>query len=219
MTAPPRPLRAVLLDWDGTIVDSAEASYRCYARLFDTYGIPFDRVRFGTTYSPAWYRTYEALGLPRESWEEADNRWLEFYAEEDSVCLDGVRDALARLRHAGIALGIVTSGERQRVRRELLGLGLAPLFPVVVAADDVRKRKPDPEPLVLGLQRMGVAAAESAYVGDSPEDIEMARAAGVYAVGVPGPFPNQEALRASAPDILCGSLAEAADALLASGRD
>jgi len=135
LKAPPRPLRAVLLDWDGTIVDSAEATFRCYVRLFDSYRIPFDRDRFQQTYSPAWYGTYEALGLPRESWEEADQRWLDYYAAEESVCLSGVGEALAGLQQAGIALGIVTSGERQRVTRELRGLGLAGLFPVVVAAD------------------------------------------------------------------------------------
>ena len=214
MKAPPRPLRAVLLDWDGTIVDSAEATFRCYARLFDSYRIPFDRDRFQQTYSPAWYGTYEALGLPRESWEEADQRWLDYYAAEESVCLSGVGEALARLQQAAIALGIVTSGERQRVTRELRGLRLAGLFPVVVAADDVQNRKPDPEPLVLALGRMGMAAAEAAYVGDSPEDVQMARAAGVYAVGVPGPFPNREELLASRPDLVCDSLEAAVAALL-----
>jgi len=88
------------------------------------------------------------------------------------------------------------------------------MFPVVVAADDVRKRKPDPEPLVLALARMRVAASEAAYVGDSPEDVEMARAAGVYVVGVPGPFPNREQLKASAPDLVADSLDGAVGALL-----
>jgi pyrophosphatase PpaX len=204
----------VLFDWDGTIVDSAEASFRCYVKLFDSYRIAFDRERFGQTYSPAWYRTYEALGLPSESWEEADARWLDFYAAEESVCLSGAREALRRLEQEGLALGIVTSGDRLRVARELQGLGLAGLFPVVVSADDVQKRKPDPEPLVLGLDKLGVPAAEAAYVGDSPEDVEMARAAGVYVVGVPGPFPNREELKAAKPDLLCDSLAEAVVALV-----
>ena len=50
----PHPV-AVLFDWDGTLVDSAEASYRCYVRLFDSYGIGFDRTRFERTYSPNWH--------------------------------------------------------------------------------------------------------------------------------------------------------------------
>jgi HAD superfamily hydrolase (TIGR01509 family) len=208
-------LRAVLFDWDGTIVDSAEASYRCYVRLFESYRIPFDRERFQQTYSPEWYRTYTALGLPRECWDEADQRWLGFYAREENVVLAGVREALRQLQQEGLALGIVTSGTGRRVAREVQGLGLPDLFKVVVSADDVQKRKPDPEPLVQGLAKLGVPAAEAAYVGDSPEDVEMARAAGVYVIGVPGPFPNREELKASGPDLLRDSLEAAVAALLA----
>ena len=52
------------------------------------------------------------------------------------------------------------------------------------------------------------------YVGDSPEDVEMARNAGARSIGVPGGFPNVEALQRSAPDLLTASLAEAVDALI-----
>jgi HAD superfamily hydrolase (TIGR01509 family) len=214
MKTPPRPLRAVLFDWDGTIVDSAEASYRCYVRLFESYRIPFDRERFQQTYSPEWYRTYSALGLPRECWDEADRRWLDYYAAEENVVLSGAREALLRLRDEGVAMGIVTSGTGRRVAREVEGLGLPDLFKVIVSADDVQRRKPDPEPLVIGLGRLGVRAAESVYVGDSPEDVEMARGAGVYVIGVPGPFPNREELKASRPDLIVEGLGGAVRALI-----
>ena len=218
MRALPRPLRAVLFDWDGTIVDSAEASFRCYVRLFESYGIAFDRARFQRTYSPDWYRTYTTLGLPKECWDEADARWLGFYAGEENVMLGGAGEAIERLQQAGMALGIVTSGNRARVARELEGLGLRGLFGAVVAADDVEKRKPDPEPIVRGLELLGVPAGEAAYVGDSPEDVEMARAAGVYVIGVPGPFPNREELKAAAPDLVRDSLEAAVAALLEAAR-
>lgn len=214
MRTPPRPLRAVLFDWDGTIVDSAEASYRCYRRLFESYRIPFDRGHFERTYSPDWYRTYDAVGLPKECWSEADARWLAFYADEENVVLGGAREALNRLDQAGILLGLVTSGTRARVARELEGLKMRALFRAVVSAEDVERRKPDPEPLRRGLESLDVPAAEAAYVGDSPEDVEMARAAGVYVVGVPGPFPNRDELKASTPDLLRPSLEEAVRALM-----
>ena len=210
----PAALRAVLFDWDGTLVDSAEASYRCYARLFGEYGIAFDRARFESTYSPNWHRTYEALGLPRERWSAADARWLSHYACEQTLLLEGAREALARLRAAGLALALVTSGDRARVTAELERLGVRGLFDALTCADDTARRKPHPDPLLLGLRLLGCPAAEAAYVGDSPEDVEMARAAGVYAVGVPGGFPNRAALEAARPDLLAPDLARAVDALL-----
>ena len=207
-------LRAVLFDWDGTLVDSAEASYRCYERLFGEYGIAFDRDRFERTYSPNWHRTYEALGLPRECWEVADARWLRHYSGHETRLLPGARETLERLRGTGLALAVVTSGDRGRVTAELERLGVVSLFDSVTCADDTVRRKPDPAPLLLGLSRLDVPALAAAYVGDSPEDVEMARAAAVYAVGVPGGFPNRAALAAARPDLLAPDLAAAADALL-----
>ena len=52
----------------------------------------------------------------------------------------------------------------------------------------------------MALERLSLPPAETAYVGDSPEDVAMAKAAGAFAVGVPGGFPNREALAASRPD-------------------
>jgi phosphoglycolate phosphatase-like HAD superfamily hydrolase len=110
----------------------------------------------------------------------------------------------------------VTSGTAERVRREISRLGLA--FDAVVCTEEVGRRKPDPAALHLGLERLGVAPREAAYVGDSPEDIEMARAAGVYAVAIPGAFPNREQLRAAGPDLFSEDLLNAVRALLGAGR-
>jgi HAD superfamily hydrolase (TIGR01549 family) len=206
--------RAVLFDWDGTLVDSAAKSYRCYVRVFAAYGIAFDEETFERTYSPDWYRTYEGVGLPREAWAEADARWIQLYETEPSRLLPGAREALARLAGLGIAQGLVSSGESQRVRREIVALGVASWFGAVVCGGETARRKPDPEPLLLALERLGVAPAEAAYVGDSPEDVEMARAAGAFAVGIPGGFPNRRALEAARPQVLSPDLMSAVDELL-----
>jgi HAD superfamily hydrolase (TIGR01549 family) len=208
------PFAAVLFDWDGTLVDSAEISYRCFERLFHSFGIAFDRAAFARTYSPNWIRTYEALQLPAADWPEADSRWVRFYQEQASPLLPGAREALSAIATAGKELGLVSSGDGPRVRGELARLDLAAHFGAVVCNQDVRRRKPDPEGLLLALSQLGVAAGDAAYVGDSPEDVEMARAASVFAVGIPGGFPNREALLASRPDRVAASLAEAVEELL-----
>jgi HAD superfamily hydrolase (TIGR01549 family) len=202
-------VRAVLFDWDGTLVDSAAASLRSYVSLFGGYGITYGPDEFERTYSPNWHRTYAALGLPPEKWDEADARWLELYADEANGLLPGAWDTLVRLRQAGLAQGLVTSGSRPRVERDLARLEVAGFFRVVVCGGDTRERKPHPEPLLVALERLEVLAAEAAYVGDSPEDIEMAKAAGVYAIGIPGGFPNRASLVASAPDLLAEDLGSA----------
>jgi HAD superfamily hydrolase (TIGR01509 family) len=207
-------LRGVLFDWDGTLVDSAEKTFGCYVRVFSAYGIGFDRAAFERTYSPDWYRTYQEVGLPRERWPEADALWLDCYESERSHLLPGAREALERLAAAGILEGLVSSGESTRVRREIEDHGLRRFFAAVVCGGETVCRKPDPEPLLLALERLALPPGETAYVGDSPEDVAMARSAGVVAVGVPGGFPNRQALADARPDLLVPSLDAALDALL-----
>ena len=206
--------RAVLFDWDGTLVDSAERTFRCYARVFAVYGIAFDRAAFERTYSPDWYRTYAQVGLPPEDWTEADARWIACYESEPSELVAGARAGLERLASSGLRLGLVSSGDGARVRGELAALELEPLFAAAVCGGETARRKPHPEPLLVALGHLGLAPAECAYVGDSPEDVEMAKAAGAFAVGIPGGFPNREALVASAPDLLVPTLEQAVAALL-----
>ena len=100
-------LRAVVFDWDGTLVDSAAVSFRCYVQIFESFGLRFDHSDFARTYSPDWTRTYQALALPRERWAEADRLWLEFYAREQSALIPGARETLAGLApEAGLPFAV-----------------------------------------------------------------------------------------------------------------
>jgi HAD superfamily hydrolase (TIGR01509 family) len=204
----PARISAVLYDWDGTLLDSAETSFRCYARLFAPYGIEFDRSAFARTYAPDWYRTYEAVGLPREKWEEADAAWLVHYTSDLPQLIPGAREALLALSAASVPQGLVTSGNRERVTRDLDTLDLREAFRIVVCKEDVARRKPHPEGLLRALSSLACAPGQAIYVGDSPEDIAMARAADVFAIAIPGGFPNREALAAAGADLTLASIAD-----------
>lgn len=205
---------AVLFDWDGTLVNSADVSFRCFESVFGGYGIAFDRAAYAATYSPNWNRTYTAVGLPEDRWSEADARWVESYCRETIPLIEGARHAVGRLTKAGLTVALVTSGDRGRVERELAAHGLDRVFGVVVCGPDTAQKKPHPEALLLALERLGVPPGRAVYVGDSPEDVEMARNAGAWSIGVPGGFPNAAALERSRPDLLAASLADAVDALI-----
>ena len=207
-------LRAVLFDWDGTLVNSADSTYRSYVSLFGHFGIPFDRRRFAETYSPAWQRTYAAVGLAVEHWPEADRQWLVHYGAETNALVPGARSALERLQTAAFRLGLVTSGDRERVTGELVRLGVSHCFQAVVCGGDLAQKKPRSEPLLKALDLLALRPGEIAYVGDSPEDVQMTKAAGGFAIGIPGGFPNHEALAASQPDALAANLDEAVTLLL-----
>jgi HAD superfamily hydrolase (TIGR01509 family) len=203
----PFATRAVLFDWDGTLLNSYEADLRAYLSMFHALGINWTERELALHYSPNWLRVYRAAKLPRSKWIEADNLWTRAYKLENPPLLAGAR-RVVRLLAQKFDLGIVTSGNRPRVRRQLRQLELASYFSACVCSEDAAKRKPHPAPLQLALKRLRLPPEHCVYVGDTAEDIEMARSAGVRSIGVFGPFPTADRLRAAKPDVLLTSVQE-----------
>lgn len=207
-----RLLKGVLFDWDGTLIDSYHADTSAYLAMFREMGIPWGLEELEKHYSPNWYQVYRSAKLPRKLWDDADRAWRAHYAKHRPKLISGARRILKEIGRR-YALGLVTSGDGDRVRRQLHEFGLTRLFSAHVCSGDTRKKKPHPAPLRLALQQMELEPARSAYVGDAPQDVEMARRAGVLAIGVLGPFPTERRLRAARPDFLIGSLEELPDVL------
>jgi HAD superfamily hydrolase (TIGR01509 family) len=175
--------------------------------MFRALGINWTERELALHYSPNWLRVYRAALLPRSKWIEADRLWTRAYKLENPPLLPGARRVVHLLAQK-FDLGIVTSGNRPRVRRQLRQLELASYFSACVCSEDAAKRKPHPAPLQLALKRLRRAPEHCVYVGDTAEDIEMARSAGVRAIGVLGPFPTAARLRAAKPDVLLNSVQE-----------
>jgi HAD superfamily hydrolase (TIGR01509 family) len=209
---PRAELRAVLFDWDGTLLDSYHADATAYQEMFRTLGIKWGVAELEKHYSPNWHRVYRAAGIPRRRWEEADRLWRGAYEHLRPSLMPGTRRVLRRLAPRYV-LGLVTSGNRARVRGQLNKFGFAKKFRATVFAEDARQKKPHPRALKLALARLRLKPMECVYVGDSPEDMEMARRAGVRGIAVLGPFPNHKRLRASDADALLESLDELPAAL------
>jgi HAD superfamily hydrolase (TIGR01549 family) len=204
--------RGVLLDWDGTLLDSFEADARAYAAMFRALGIAWTERDLARHYSPNWHRIYEAARIPRKLWEEADQLWARAYQRENPKLLPGAREALKTLKR-NFSLGLVTSGDRERVRRQLRRFRLETTFAACVCSEDAPHRKPHPAPLQVAMAQMNADAYDCVYVGDSPEDVEMARRARVRVIGVIGPFPTALRVRAARPDMLIDSIQELPEAL------
>ena len=206
------PIQAVLFDWDGTLLDSYDADSAAYLAMFRAMGIPWGLDELALHYSPNWYNVYRAAKLPRNRWDDANRAWRAQYANHNPKLVPGARRVLARIaRHH--RMGLVTSGDRDRVLLQLRQFRLTRLFAARVCAGDTRQKKPHPAPLRLALRQMRLKPAVCIYVGDSPHDLEMARRAGVRAIAVLGRFPTEKSLRAARPDLLLGSIAELPEAL------
>ncbi len=202
-----RRIRAVLFDWDGTLIDSFRADSRAYLKMFRALGVPWGLAELEQNYSPNWYHVYRAARIPRSRWMEADRAWRRYYAQERSELLPGARAALRWLGKR-YQLGLVTSGDRARVNRQLREFALASTFDVRVCSEDAPRHKPHPAPLKMAMRLLGMREEDCLYVGDSAEDVEMARSARVRIIGVLGPFPTHDRIRAAAPDALVRSVRE-----------
>ena len=205
-------IEGVLFDWDGTLINSYHADTSAYLAMFKEMDISWGIAELEKNYSPNWYQVYRAAGLPRRRWKDADRAWRRHYAKHRPKLIAGARRVLARLGHAH-NLGLVTSGDRDRVTRQLREFRLTKLFAVRVYSGDTMRKKPHPDPLRLALRQMELHPSACVYVGDAPQDVEMAKRAGVCAIGVLGPFPTEKRLRAAHPEFLIGSIEELPDVL------
>jgi phosphoglycolate phosphatase len=212
--APPKnkTLQGVLFDWDGTLIDSYGADSSAYLAMFRELGIPWGLEELAQHYSPNWYRVYRAAKLPRARWDDADRAWRRQYAKHSPRLMAGARQVLTRLGRLH-HLGLVTSGDRDRVMRQLRAFRLTRMFGARVCSGDTPERKPHPAPLRLALKQLRLEPSACVYVGDSPEDLEMAKSAGVRAIAVLGPFPTEKRLRAARPEFLLESIRELPEVL------
>jgi pyrophosphatase PpaX len=201
------PLQGVLFDWDGTLVDSYEADSAAYLAMFREMGIPWSLNDLAEHYSPNWYNVYRAAKLPKSCWNDADRCWRLHYAKHTPQLIAGAREVLDEVRREH-HLGLVTSGDRDRVTRQLREFRLTRIFRARVCGGDTRMKKPHPAPLRRALRGMALKPSACVYVGDSPEDLEMAQSAGVRAVAVLGRFPTEKRLRAAKPEFLLESIRE-----------
>ncbi len=184
-----KELKGVLFDLDGTLLDSFSIHYEVYEVMFSRFGIQITKERFLSTYSPNWYETYRAMGLAQEHWGAANSCWVEEAEKRNPELLPGVHETLTRL-HRHFTLGLVTSGSKSRVLKDVERTAIRAFFKTIVTGDDIHTPKPSPESLELALRSLGLGPDEVIYVGDALADYEMAKAAGVHFLGVSSSFAN-----------------------------
>ncbi len=197
----------ILFDWDGTLLDSFAADAQAYFGMFDALGMSFSMKELKRHYSPNWHNVYRAARLPRAKWEQADRLWMRFYKKHRPELQPGALRVLRALDRR-FTLALVSSGSRARVRRQLREHQVSAMFRAKVCSEDAPRRKPHPAPLRMAMERLRLAPEACIYIGDAPEDIEMAHRAGVRGIGVLGGSPVPERLRAASPDALIETIGD-----------
>ena len=193
----------VLFDLDGTVVDSGAiilASLRHATQTVLGETIPDERL----------LATVGGSGLASQMRDFAPDRVDELvrvYTEHNTplhaelAACDGMLELLTDLKAEGRRLGIVTAKRRKTVQLAFDTLPLERLFDVVVAGDETERQKPHPEPLLRALAQLDARASTAAYVGDSPFDIQAAKAGGLTAIAATwGRIHDRDRLEQEEPD-------------------
>jgi HAD superfamily hydrolase (TIGR01549 family) len=196
----------LLFDWDGTLVNTAEASFHAFKKSMDDIGVPLDLESYSRIYSPNWHHMLEALHVPQNLWAEVEELWLRHYGGNIPDLMPGADAVLKELHHREFTLGIVTNGSRSRVSRELQHCGLAEIFHVIVCGEDVCNPKPHPEGLETAIKHLCRKPETCCYVGDTSVDVETGKRARTRTIGIPGPYPGSHKLLDHNPDFVFESL-------------
>jgi pyrophosphatase PpaX len=193
----------VLFDLDGTLIDSGAmilASMRHATRTVLGREVPDAELvaRVGGTHLHE-----QMLGFDADRAEELVRAYRahnEPLHAELRAC-SGMLSVVEKLHAEGRRLGIVTAKRHATVRLAFDVCPIERFFATVVASDDTERHKPEPDPILLALERLGSEAQDAAYVGDAPFDVESAKAAGVYAIAVGwGGIHRHERIQAARPD-------------------
>jgi len=193
---------AVLFDLDGTLIDSI-------GLILESMRYAFAKCGRETPTDAEWLA---GVGIPLrtmfQSYAASDaelDRFIAAYREHQLAqhdflvrCYDDVHTTLAQLARRGHPLAVVTSKTDALARRGLEHTGILEYFDTIVGCDACSRHKPHPEPVLTALDRLGYAAHEAVFVGDSVHDVEAGNAAGVLTVAALwGPFSRDQLAVAS----------------------
>jgi pyrophosphatase PpaX len=206
----------VLFDLDGTLIDSGAlilASFQHATRAVLGREIPEEVLMANVGGHGIHAQMYE---FDPDRADELVRVYREHNLSvyEGVSAFPGITDVLERLSGERRRLGVVTVKSRPTVDVTFQVLPIGHYFETVVTGDDTQLHKPHPEPLLLALERLGVSAASSAYVGDSPFDIGAAKAAGMVAIAAGwGGIHGRERLEAEGPDVFVAQPGDLLDVL------
>ncbi|HBI08864.1 MAG TPA: phosphoglycolate phosphatase [Franconibacter pulveris] len=223
-------IRGVAFDLDGTLVDSApglayavdsalyalELPQAGEARVITWIGngadvlvqraLKWAREEKAAQRIAAGKPALDAMDIPEEEQARMLRKLFDRYygdvVEESSFLFPDVEQTLHALHNNGMPMALVTNKPTPFVAPLLEALGIAKFFTVIIGGDDVTNKKPHPEPLLMVLEKLGLAAPELLFVGDSRNDILAAQAAGCCSVGLTYGYNYGEAIALSKPDII-----------------
>ncbi len=208
-----RDIHALLFDADGTLLDTYDLIVTSMRHTVNdvaggNYGDEELMARVGTPLLDQMVHFADGDSKRAEELTQLYREHNDSIHDERIKAFPGTKEALQMLADAGFGMGVVTSKRHYLANRGLEMCGLAGFFDVLIGSDDWPEHKPSAGPVLRGCELLDVAAAQCAYIGDSPFDIQAGNAAGCLSVAALWGMFKPAELDACHPDMRCDSLLE-----------
>lgn len=202
----------VVFDLDGTLLDSDRSLFLAWRDTFRQFGKYCSDEEIYASFGKTRWDIFGMFGVdkPDEFWEAWKKNYKRLSA--DVGFFDGVNDLLGKLKERGIKTGLVTSRAREELDAYFSDL-LKGVFDYEVCADDTKKHKPDPEPLLYYAARAGIEPKDCVYIGDMPTDVRCANAAGADSAIIVWKKEREEAAQQAGAKYIFHSLKEISEAV------
>ena len=197
-------ITTLLFDFDGTLLDTNELIIQTYQTVLNKhYPGKYERVHILPFLGPVLKDVFDEID-PEKS-EQLMSEYREWNLANHDLMVtefDGVAETLRQLKSNGMKMAIVSTKRKNMIMRGMKLIGIEDLFDTVIGIDDVQRAKPDPEPLVLAMERLGSSAAETLMIGDNFHDILGGKNAGVRTAGVAWSLKGERYMRELEPDFV-----------------
>ena len=199
-----KKIKALLFDFDGTLLDTNELIIQSFQHVLEKhYPGRYSREEILPFLGPTLTEIFTLVDPDRiEQFTTEYRAWNIANHDALSSEFDGVSETMRLLKNEGFKMAIVSTKINYMVQKGLDLLDVEGVFDVVIGYDDVSKTKPDPEPILLALERLGVEPEEAMMIGDNYHDIVGGQNAGVRTAGVAWTAKGEEFLQKYHPDYM-----------------
>jgi len=201
---PQSPLKAVLFDLDGTLIQSVDHIVDCWQHTMRTcLGREVTREEVLPSLGRTLYDAFEEIAPGRSEELYAEYKAYQNTTHDTAITLvPGTKETLTRLKEAGLLLGLVTSKGILTTMRGLDLFDLAPYFDALVTLEDTERHKPYPDPLIAAGHKLALPPAEMVYIGDALVDIKAGKEAGTRTAWVTWGAGTHDEIDALHPDYI-----------------
>lgn len=187
------PIKAILFDHDGTLVDSEPAHFEIWRAVLARYDTDLTEQQYCEYYAgvPAMANALDMIarfsiaGTPEQLVEQKAAGTREYLSRTAFPMMPGVREVVGHFHSRGLRMAIVTGSSQSTVAATTRTHQLAPYFDTVVASDDVERNKPHPDGYLLAMRHLGVTADECLAIEDTEHGLTAAAEADIPCLVVP----------------------------------